>query len=238
MVDYLDESLSYEEIGIGVLNESNLHYQIKKWYQQDGDRFEVRIDGKVIDLVRGEHLIEIQTGNFSALKSKLSKLIDHYSITVVYPVAIEKWISMTNEYGELIYRRKSPAKGDFWSIFKELASICEYISNPNLSIEIIYIKIEELRKQDGKGSWRRRGISIVNRSLMEVIYKDRLGSLNDYRKLFPEGLNHEFTNRDLAEILGIRVEKARLVTYCMKKSNVINEIGKRGRELLYKVVES
>jgi hypothetical protein len=54
--------------GIGLLNEKPLHASLKQWYARPGDRFEVPVDGFVIDVVRDDLLIEIQTRNFSSLK--------------------------------------------------------------------------------------------------------------------------------------------------------------------------
>ena len=49
---------SASETGIGVLNERSLHASLKEWYAEPGDATEVKVDGYVIDLVRGERLIE------------------------------------------------------------------------------------------------------------------------------------------------------------------------------------
>ncbi len=54
---------------IGTLNEGALHAQLKDWYRRRGDRVEQLVDGFVIDLVRGELLVEIQTGSFASAAS-------------------------------------------------------------------------------------------------------------------------------------------------------------------------
>ena len=46
---------------IGTLNEGALHAQLKDWYRRRGDRVEQLVDGFVVDLVRSELLVEIQT---------------------------------------------------------------------------------------------------------------------------------------------------------------------------------
>ena len=51
---------------IGTLNEGVLHAQLKNWYQRPGDRIEQVVGGFVVDLVRGDLLVEIQTGGFAA----------------------------------------------------------------------------------------------------------------------------------------------------------------------------
>jgi hypothetical protein len=63
---------------IGLLNEKPLHASLKQWYAQPGDRFEVAVDGFVIDIVRDDLLIEIQTRNFASINSKLCKLTQSY----------------------------------------------------------------------------------------------------------------------------------------------------------------
>lgn len=60
---------------IGILRERPLHASLKHWYAQAGDRFEVPVDGYVIDLVRGDLLIEIQTRGFAPMKRKVTDLL-------------------------------------------------------------------------------------------------------------------------------------------------------------------
>jgi hypothetical protein len=74
---------------IGELNEQPLHAALKAWYARPGDRMEVPLDGYVIDLVQGELLIEIQTGNFSDIKRKLHELVPRYPVRLIYPVAAQ-----------------------------------------------------------------------------------------------------------------------------------------------------
>jgi hypothetical protein len=78
---------------IGTLNEKPLHEALKRWYAQPGDIFEAPVDGFVVDIVRGDLLIEIQTRNFSAIKRKLEQLLISHSVRLVYPIPSEKWIT-------------------------------------------------------------------------------------------------------------------------------------------------
>ena len=47
--------------GIGTLQERSLHAAIKQLYNIPGAKTEVKVDGFVIDVVKGDLLIEIQT---------------------------------------------------------------------------------------------------------------------------------------------------------------------------------
>ena len=84
---------------ISTLNESPLHAALKARYARPGDRFEVPIDGFIVDIVRGDLLVEVQTGNFTAIKRKLAALTAHHPVRLVYPLAREKWIVRLAEDG-------------------------------------------------------------------------------------------------------------------------------------------
>src|SRR5262245_10124121 len=158
-----------EMSGIGLLNEKPLHASLKQWYARPGDRFEVPVDGFVIDIVRDDLLIEIQTSNFAAIKSKLSSLAHSHPVRLIYPIVQEKWIvrSATGKSGG-VTRRKSPRKGRWEELFRELVSIPHLLSNRNFSLEVLMIKEEEMRRYEGKRAFRRRGWVIEGRRLLEV----------------------------------------------------------------------
>ena len=96
---------------IGRLNEKPLHAALREWYAEPGDGFEVPVEGYVIDIVRNGLLLEIQTGNFSAIRSKLTALVSSHRVRLVYPIAREKWIVRLPKRGRgKPQRRKSPKR--------------------------------------------------------------------------------------------------------------------------------
>src|SRR6186713_2271556 len=141
--------------GIGLLNEKPLHASLKQWYALPGDRFEVPVYGFVIDIVRDDLLIEIQTRNFASINAKLCKLIRSHAVRLVYPVVQEKWIVRpAANKGGITVRRKSPKRGRLEDLFWELVSIPQLLSHPNFSLEVLMIREEEVRRYDGKQKWR------------------------------------------------------------------------------------
>src|SRR5690242_12785626 len=152
--------------GIGLLNEKPLHASLKQWYARPGDRLEVPVDGFVIDIVRDDLLIEIQTRNLAAINSKLCRLTRSYQVRLVYPVVQEKWI-VRSASG---VRRKSPKRGRLEDLFWELVSIPQLLSNPNFSLEVLMIREEEVRRYDGRRKrWRSKGWVIEGRRLVDVV---------------------------------------------------------------------
>lgn len=229
-----------ESRGIGVSNEGTLHANIKEWYSLPGDRFEVKVDGYIVDLVReGPEnellLIEIQTGNFPSIRRKLRTLLQSRKVHLVYPVAKEKRIIKITPEGEVLSNRKSPKEGHPLELFNELLGMPDIINHENFSFEVLMVKVEEIRCADGKGSWRRGGVSIKDRRLLEVCECHRFNTSHDFIKFLPEDLPRPFSNKHLAHSLGRSVHIARKLSYCLKKMGLIREVGKKGNELLFEI---
>jgi hypothetical protein len=221
---------------IGLLNEKPLHASLKQWYARPGDRLEVPVDGFVVDIVRDDLLIEIQTRNFAAINSKLRKLTRSYQVRLVYPLVQEKWIvrSATN-VGDIAVRRKSPKRGRLEDLFWELVSIPQLLSNPNFSLEVLMIREEEVRRYNGKRKqWRRRGWVIEGRRLVDVLDRRVFGNTADWLAFVPDGLQ-SFTTKDLATVTTTRRDLAQKMAYCLRQANMIELIGKQGGGNLYRV---
>jgi Fic family protein len=117
-----------------------------------------------------------------------------------------------------------------------LVMIPHMIGEENFSLEVLLIDEEEVRCDDGKGSWKRRGVSIKERKLLKVNDRILFQTKADYLKILPQGLNEVFTNRELSKLAKISVRTARQITYCLRKGGVIRLAGKNGRELVFQKV--
>lgn len=214
--------------------ESSLHSAIKKWYFLEGDKLEAKVGDYIVDIVRGDLLIEVQTANFSAIKPKLLSLLNDHKVRLVYPIAKEKWIVHKSPVtGETYGRRKSPKTGRLPDLFRELIRIPDLFSNGNLSVEVLMVEVEEIWRDDGRGSWRRRGASIDDRKLIRVIERRIFEKKADFLTVLPEDLPDPFSNRDLAESSKIPVGQSRKITYSLRKIGVITHVGKRGKQMLF-----
>lgn len=220
--------------GVGLLNEKALHASLKSWYTQPGDQIEVKVDGYVIDIVQKDLLVEIQTGNFASIKTKLKKLLDSHRVRLIYPLALEKWIvKLPSANSKSITRRKSPKKGRVEDLFWEMVSIPQLMANRSFSLEVLMIREEEERKFVGKRKWRSRGWATVEHRLLDVVEQRLFETPADWLLLLPPNLD-SFTAKDLAKSLEIRPPLAQRMAYCFRKANLINLIGKRGRAHLYR----
>ena len=219
--------------GIGTLQERSLHAKIKELYNTPDSEFEVTVDGFVIDVVRGNLLIEIQTRKFSAIKEKLLKLMKNHPVRLVHPIAQEKWVIRQSEDGEVIGRRKSPKKMGLLHIFEELVSIPTFIIHSNFEIEVLLIKEEEIRVNDGMGSWRRKGWSSIDRDLVDILDRKLFTMPNDFLGLIPDTIEEPFTTKTLSETLKSPRHLVQKMTYCMRKMGALRVVGKKGNAHLY-----
>jgi hypothetical protein len=216
------------------MQETSLHAVLKDLYTREGDHQEVLVDGYIVDVVSGNLLIEIQTRNFAAIRNKINVLIEHHPLCLVHTIPQEKWIVYLPKIDTAaIKRRKSPFHGRMENIFSELIRLPKLLAHPNFSLEILITREEEIRIDDGRGSWRRKGVSIIDRRLIEIINRRYFVSPNDFLTMLPVALPQLFTNLDLAATLGISKNLAIKMSYCLRKMGVLSVEGKRGRYILY-----
>ena len=221
------------------MNEKPLHAALKQWYARPGDRLEVAIDGYVVDIVRGDLLVEIQTRNFSAMKSKVLELVRCHRVRLVYPIAREKQILRMADDGTRplgarpLGRRKSPKRGIPADVFEELVSFPELLLDRDFSLELLFIREEEVRHQEPKRGWRRKGWVTDERRLLKVLDRMVLETPADLAALIPGGLAEPFTTADLAQAIGRPRRLAQRMAYCLRAAGCITTAGKRGNAVLY-----
>jgi hypothetical protein len=206
---------------------------LKEWYSQPGDNLETKVEDFIIDIVREDLLIEIQTGNFPAIKSKIKELIKSNKVRLIHPIPYYKWIIRLNNEGEVLSRRRSPKRGRVEELFYELVYMPRLVKNPFFEIEVVLVNEESYLIDDGKGSWRRRRWSIYDRKLINVHKAHVFKTPSDYHRLLPGSLPIEFTTRDLANKSKLRIRLAQKMVYCLREMGAILSTGKRGNAILY-----
>lgn len=226
--------------GIGTLRETALHAALKALYAEPGDLLEARVGGYVVDLLRGDTIIEFQTHNFHALRRKLARLVEQHPVRLVHPVALERWIVKQTAAGEpLPGRRKSPRRGHAAHLFLELVSLPALMSHPNFSLELLLIREEEIRcpqPPKRRGRWRPKDWTVVGRRLLEVVDRRLLTCPADCLLFLPPDLAQPFTNRQLAHALGQPAYVAEKLSYCLRQMGVVEAVGRAGRAMTQRVI--
>jgi len=219
---------------IGTKNESSLHRALKLRYAKRG-KTEKILAGYVCDGIgpQGE-AIEVQTKNFSSLKRKLPDLAKNVMVRLIYPVIVNKTIELYDVEGALLRRTKSSHKGTAWDIFRELVHAPALVRLKNVTMEIAMVDAVERRRDDGKGSWRRKGVSIEDRILEQYRETIILAKKADWQRYFLP-LSGEFTSAELALAARIKPPLARKTLYTLEKAGILKRICKQGRSWLYTI---
>lgn len=219
---------------IGTERESSLHRELKYRYAGPGGRIEAETAGFVADGIREDgEIIEVQIGSFGPLRRKAKELAGQGRLRIIHPVIINKYLEVFDNEGKWLYRRKSPCRGKPWDLFKALIHAPELPLIAGVSIELAVVDVTENRIQDGKGSWRRKGASIANRTLAAWHEHILLESPKDYRRFIPYQKGEEFTAPLLAQKAGISANLAGKTLYVLNKLKVVKRIGKRRNAFVY-----
>ena len=221
---------------IGTRNETSLHRDLKFSYAGQNGRTEAEVGGFVADGISASgEFIEIQTTNFAALREKIKEFTARGKLRIVYPAIITKYLEVFNTDGKRQYRRKSSRQGSPWDLFNALVYAPDIPLLPRLSVELVLVDASEQRVRDGKGSWRRKGLSIRDRQLITVHERICLKKLSDYRRFVSFQRNEEFTSASLAEKEGISLVLAQKTLYVLTKLGIVQRTGKQRNAFIYRL---
>jgi len=218
---------------VGTLRETPLHAALKQWCARPGDRFEQPVEGFVVDVVRDDLLIEVQTRGFGSMHRKLDVLLDAHHVRVVHPIAVERHIVKLGDGGEVLSRRRSPKKGVAADVFAELVSFPTLLDHPHLTLQVVFTREDEIRVHRPGKAWRRKGWVVHDRHLLEVVDDALLASPDDLAELLPSSLPDEFTTADLARALGRPRRLAQQMAYCLREADAVDVVGRDGNAVRY-----
>ena len=213
---------------------TDLHVALQQYYALPDGVVEAPVAGYRADVLREGVIYEIQTGSFTAIRDKLQRLLRSHPVVLIYPVPERKLIVYLDEAGHEVSARRSPKRGRATDIFAELLHLGPLPGHRNLQVEIVFTHERELRCRDGRGSWRRQGVSLVGRELVEVVGVQRFDDPRELADLLPEELPREFTVADLQQSLKLRRVVAGRMAYALRKLGIIDHVGKRGNAFVYR----
>jgi hypothetical protein len=225
-----------ERAGINLYSEHSLHASLKEHLAGPGDRLEALVGGRVVDLVRADgELVEVQTGGLGKIVPKVLALARAgHRVRVVHPVAAEREIRRLDpRTRELLSVRRSPKRGDVFSVFDELVKASGLIASRNVTVEVLLVRIAEVKTRDGTGSWRKRGDRTVDRELVEVLSSRSFRTRGQWLALLPKGLAPPWTSAALGDALGIAPDRARKILYCLARAGLLAEAERQGRRKAY-----
>jgi len=220
---------------IGTLGERSLHAVLKRWIQPDETRHEVKVGRFVADIMDENGITEIQTRQFFKMRRKLEAFLQEHTVTVVYPVARNKWIIwMDPDTGSMGKKRRSPKVGKKYEIFRELYAVKDFLTNPNLRFKVVMADIEEYRVLDGWSYDRKKGAHRIERIPVAIGESYDIARLDDYASFIPEELPESFRVKDFAKAARISEAAAQRALNVLRHVGAAELAGKAGRAYLYR----
>lgn len=238
---------------INTLNESHLHKTLKDLYalNNKGSQTEVRIGSFIADIATQDRKIfEIQTGSLGSLRSKCLEYIRQgYTVTVVYPLACTKYIETTDLQGNR-KKRKSPAKKNLISTFREVTSLTKLLLSKHFFLDVIQCQIceeraemqEPVQSRNQRRRYRKTWLKTGKR-LEQTGKTITFHGKSSYRKLIPRNLDDQFTTRDFYERLRVDFPDAKrnesdTLIWVLWNLGLIERTGKKGKSYSYSLKRS
>ena len=228
----LSESVAWD--GIGTLSEKSLHKMLKLYIEPNIENHEVAYMGGVVDIKTADGIYEVQTRGYEKLVPKLRRILPTSPVTVVCPLAHEKYVRwLDRESGEMSERRKSPKRENAFDAFRMLFGIRELITHPNLHVRLVYMQVEDFRALDGWDKTRKRGSNRIERIPTNIIREEELSTCADYSAYLPTTLGDEFTAPEFSRTIKRTSRYTFYVLKLLVATGAVREVGKRGRATLY-----
>ena len=215
--------------------ETTLHRQLKALYADNPDCEEIRVGRYRIDATAGDTLVEVQCASLSAIRRKIADLTAEHTVRLVKPVVAERTIVRQDTRGRQLSRRRSPAKGDLWTLYLELVHLRGAFPHPNLTLDIPFCEVEDVRGPRPKAGFsRRRRDKTIDRSLVRVRQTVTLRTAADLLAMVPTECPEPFDTAELAAAAGIPRWVAQKVAYCLKFSGAAEPVDKRRNAVVYR----
>jgi hypothetical protein len=218
--------------------ESSLHRELKELYAPDAHSTEVAFEGRRIDAIRGDELIEIQHGSLAAIRDKVRQLLKNHRVRVVKPIVARKLlIKLDERQGRVVSRRRSPKKGSLFDLFDELVYFTRVFPHQRLTLEVVLVEVEETR-YPGRGKRRRRRgegreFVVQDQQLVRIDATHHFRTADDLNRLLPRRLPRRFHTGHLAQRLEVPRWVAQRMAYCLRETGAVQAVGKQGNAILY-----
>ena len=221
--------------GIGTLGERRLHAAVKRFLSPDVSAHEVRVGRYRADVLTAEgRIFEVQTRRMDRLVGKLRVFLDGYDVTVVYPVARNKYLSWVDPgTGSVTPPRLSPRHGTVQDALYELCYLTEFLGHPHFHVLVLLADMQEYRTLSGYGPAKKRRAPRAERLPRGLVAMYALDTPADYARLIPDTLAEPFTTAEYVRAVGIPPAAGARAMRVVAETGAVRRAGKRGRAYLW-----
>lgn len=229
--------VAHERFNIGTYKEKKLHLILKSYFEPAFERREVPYAGYIADILAPGGIIEIQTSGFADMRDKLEAFLPGMPVTIVFPVAVRKYVSWIDpESGEISRRNPSPKKGKSFDAVPEMVFIRPFLNDPRLTVRVVLLEIDEYRMLDGRRSLsRKRGSSRYERIPTDIYGMYDFCGREDFLALLPYAAGEVVTAHILADAMGFRGRDVSAMMRVLQDVGALERCGKDGNTILYRI---
>ena len=233
---YTASSTAHTRFNIGTYKEKTLHRVLKDYFTDKTAQQEVPVDRFVADVYTPDGIIEIQTSGLSSMRDKLEAFLPIAPVTVVFPVAVQKWISWIDPVsGDIGKKNRSHKKGKPFDAVPEMIYIKPYLRHKKLTVRVVLLEIEEYRLLNGRRSLsRKRGSTRFERMPVDIFGIDDFHTAEDFIGQIPLPRDAEFTSRELASALKYRGGSISAILHVLMEVGAVYRTEKKGNAYLYR----
>ena len=195
--------------GVGTLSEKMLHRILKYCIDRNPANHEIEVLGSIADVKNDNGIFEIQTRSFDKLAPKLARFLPDNRVTVIYPIEAEKTLRYVDKSdGSVTEPKRSPRHLRIYDAARELRHVSSFIGHENLTVKLIFMRVEEFRLLDGSGPTKTRGATKLERLPVEILSEIDLRDKADYMALLPDSLPDSFSAAEHARLIKRRSRDA------------------------------
>ena len=229
------------EMGIGTLAEKWQHQIIKRYLSEDPTDHEIPVaTGRrfVSDVRIGKDAYEVQTGSFAPMAKKIAFYLEStdLTVTVVHPIAKNRWLSWVDEQtSEISPAKKSPKHGRAEEILAELYPLIPYLSNPRLKFRLLILEVHDFKLLSNRQGRRKQDAQRYERIPLSLIDEIHLNAPEDFAQFLPNGLPSPFTVKEFSKATGIRGRDAYSAVRVLTALGLLESAPHVGRSMAFTV---
>ena len=237
--DAMRERRSQGEQGIGTLAEKWQHQIIKRYLSENLFDHEIPVSSErrfVSDVRVGSDAYEVQTGSFAPMAKKIAYYLEStdLSVTVVHPIAKNRWVSWVDfDTAEISPRKRSPRHGDAKELLAELYPLLPHLSNPRLKFRILLLEVHDFKLLSNQKKDRRRGAIRYERIPLSLIEDISFSSPADFACFLPDSLASPFTVKQFSEATKIKGRDAYSAVRVLSALGLLSPAPPIGRSMAF-----
>jgi hypothetical protein len=232
------------EQGIGTLAEKWQHKIIKRYLSEDPAHHEIPVSSErrfVSDVRIGNDAYEVQTGAFAPMAKKIAYYLEStdLAVTVVHPIAKDRWISWVDaDTMEITPRKRSPKHGRPEDLLAELYPLIPFLDHPRLKFRILLLEVHDFKLLSNHKGRRKQDAQRYERIPLSLLDDVSLQTPSASARFLPVDLESPFTVKQFSQATKIKGRDAYSAVRVLTALGLLSPTDPIGRSMAFEIVKS